>query len=68
MKYHSDLTSSELVELEKLSDSQFFHTVDFICSIPDSGIAESGYKSLIDEFSKMQKQYLKVEHLFCRKI
>lgn len=64
MKYHGDMTADQLVELENLSDASFFHTIEFICSMPNTSIAESGYKSLINDFCDMQKQYLKVEAVF----
>ncbi len=63
-KYHTDMTASQLVELEKLSDASFFNTIDFICSIPDSSIADTGYKSLINDFINLQEQYIKVEKEF----
>lgn len=64
MKYHGDMTADQLVELENLSDASFFHTIEFICSMPNTSIADSGYKSLIKDFCDMQKQYLKVEAEF----
>ncbi len=63
-RYHGDLTPNQLIELEALSDSQFFRTIDFICSIPNTTIADSGYSSLIDDFIALQNQYLKVEKEF----
>ena len=64
MKYHGDMTADQLVELENLSDATFFHTIEFICSVPNTSIADSGYQSLISDFCDMQKQYLKVEAMF----
>ena len=58
------MTASQLVELENLSDASFFNTIDFICTIPGTSISESGYNSLIGDFIKLQKQYLKVEKEF----
>lgn len=64
IKYHAEMTASQLVELENLSDASFFNTIDFICTIPGTSISESGYNSLIGDFIKLQKQYLKVEKEF----
>ena len=64
IKYHEEMTASQLVELENLSESNFFHTVSFICSAPESRIAESGYASLISDFVDLQNQYMKVEKEF----
>lgn len=64
MKYHGDMTADQLVELENLSDASFFNTIEFISSLPNTSIADSGYKSLIKDFCDMQKQYLKVEAIF----
>jgi len=64
VKYHVEMTASQLLELENLADAMFFHTIDRICSMPDSSIAESGYDSLVKEFIKLQEQYLKVEKEF----
>ena len=63
-RYYGELTPNQLVELEALSDSQFFSTIEFICSIPNTTIADSGYSSLIEDFIIMQNQYLKVEKAF----
>ena len=63
-RYYGELTPNQLIELEALSDSQFFRTIEFICSIPNITIADSGYSSLIDDFIALQKQYLKVEKEF----
>ena len=64
IKYHTEMTAEQLVELENLSDSPFLKTINFICSMPNSSIADSGYASLIREFREMQEQYLKVEKEF----
>ena len=64
IKYHEEMTAAQLVELENLSDAAFFHTISFICSIPNSQIADTGYASLINDFIELQKQYLKVEKEF----
>ena len=64
IKYHEEMTASQLLELENLSETQFFKTIGFICTIPGSNIADSGYMSLINEFIKMQKQYMRVEEEF----
>lgn len=64
IKYHAEMTASQLVELENLSDASFFNTIDFIGTIPGSSIAVSGYNSLISDFVKLQEQYLKVEKEF----
>ena len=61
-KYHEEMTAFQLVELENLSASQFFDTVGFICTIPDSQI--SSYSSLFNDFIEMQQQYLRVEKEF----
>ena len=63
-RYYGELTPDQLVELEALSDSQFFSTIEFICSIPNTTIVDSGYSSLIEDFITMQNQYLKVEKEF----
>ena len=63
-RYYGELTPNQLVELEALSDSQFFSTIEFICSIPNTTIVDSGYSSLIEDFITMQNQYLKVEKEF----
>lgn len=64
IKYHAEMTASQLVELENLSDASFFNTIDFICTIPGTSIAETGYNSLISDFIKLQEQFLKVEKEF----
>ena len=63
-KYHTEMTAAQLVELENLAESQFFHTVEFICSMHKSTIADSGYDSLIKDFIELQNQYMKVEKEF----
>ena len=63
-KYHTEMTAAQLVELENLAESQFFHTVEFICSMHKNTIADSGYDSLIKDFIELQNQYMKVEKEF----
>lgn len=63
IKYHEEMTAEQLVELENLSASQFFHIVDFI-NTTNSSIEDGGYASLIRDFIELQKQYMKVEKVF----
>lgn len=63
-RYHSELSPSQLVELENLSDAQFLHQIEFLNSIANIQLADEGRDSLIDDFVEMQKQYMKVEKEF----
>lgn len=64
MKYNSVMSASQLLELENLYAASFFHTIEFISTMPGSSIADSGYTSLINDFIALQKQYIKVEKEF----
>lgn len=61
-KYHSEMTAPQLVELENLSKASFFHTIDFVSTLP--AIKEIDKASLIDDFIALQNQYMKVEKEF----
>lgn len=63
-RYHSELTPSQLVELENLSDAQFLHQIEFLNSIANIQMSNEGRDSLIDDFIEMQKQYVRVEKEF----
>ena len=64
IKYHAEMSASQLVELENLLDASFFNTIDFINAMADSSIADSGYTSLINDFIALQEQYRRVEKEF----
>ena len=64
MKYNSVMSASQLLELENLYAASFFHTIEFISSMPGSSIADSGYTALINDFIALQKQYMRVEKEF----
>ena len=60
-RYHSELSPSQLVELENLSDAQFLHQIEFLNSIANIQMSDEGRDSLIDDFIEMQKKYMQVE-------
>lgn len=63
-KYKDEMTEEQLVALETLAHTPFFHQVEFLCSIVLGRIDAGGYNPLISDFIDMQKQYLEVERVF----